>query len=266
MDDCRRVVARVDYVFMCAAQTSGAGVIAATPLVHVTPNVVMNAQMLDAAYCAGVRKFLFISSNAAYPPTGERPVREEEMFDGEPYAPYYFAGWMKRYGEILCRTYAQKLQRPMATVVVRPSNVYGPFDDFDPRTSHMMAALIRRVVARDDPIDVWGTGSDVKDLIYIDDFLDGLLLAFTHARDFLEVNIAAGQGYSVRKVLDTILEVDGYTEASVRFDASKPRMIPARLIDISRARRVLGFEPRISLREGTARTVAWYRESRCRPS
>ena len=262
MEDCKRVVEGIDYVFMCAANTSGAGVMATTPLVHVTPNVVMNAQMLEAAYFAKVKKFTFISSSAAYPPTGDRPVREEEMFEGEPYEKYYLVGWMKRYSEILCRIYAQKIRDPMPTVVIRPSNIYGPHDDFDFRTSHMMAALIRRVVERHDPLEVWGTGDDVKDLIYVDDFLDGMLLVFEKTTDYTAVNIATGQGHSVKQVVQTILEVDGYTDADVRFDPLKPTMIPIRLVDTSLAKQWLGFQANTSLREGIRTTVEWYRRNR----
>lgn len=261
MDDCRRAVDGVDFVFMCAANTSGAAVMASTPLVHVTPNVVMNAQILEAAYFANVKRFCFISSSAAYPPSGDRPVREDEMFEGEPYDTYYAVGWMKRYSELLCRVYAQKLKRPMPTVVIRPSNVFGPYDDFDFRTSHMMAALIRRVVERRQPLEVWGTGNDVKDHIFVDDFIDGTLAAFEHSSGHLAVNIASGEGFSVRQVLETILDVDGYRDADVRFDPSKPTMIPIRLVDISLAKSLLGFEARTSMREGIRRTVEWYRRS-----
>jgi len=148
MEDCREAVKDMDYVFLCAASTSGAAVIASTPLVHVTPNIVMNSQMLEAAYFAKVKKFVWLSSNAAYPPSGDRPVKEEELFDGDPYETYFGVAWMKRYTEILCRMYSEKLKEPMATVVLRPSNIYGPYDDFDFETSHVMAALIRRVVER----------------------------------------------------------------------------------------------------------------------
>ena len=100
MADCRHVVEGVDAVFLCAANTSGAAVMAETPLAHVTPNIVMNVQLLEAAYQAGVKKFVFISSSAAYPPTDDRPVHEEEMFGPDPYDVYYSVGWMKRYTEI----------------------------------------------------------------------------------------------------------------------------------------------------------------------
>jgi GDP-L-fucose synthase len=259
--DCRRAVDGMDYVFMCAASTSGAAVITTTPLAHVTPNVVMNAQLLHAAHAAGVKKLLFVGSGAAYPPTDHRPVAEDEMFEGDPDDVYYAAGWMKRYAEVLCRTYATKVARPMPTVVVRPSNVYGPHDKFDFGTSHATAALLRRVVERHRPLEVWGTGDDVRDLIYVDDLIDGMLCAFGADEPYLTVNIASGRGYSVREVLATLLELDGYDDAEVRYDASKPRTVPVRLLDTSLAKRELGFEARIDLREGLSRTLRWYRET-----
>ena len=247
MEDCQRVVQGAQAVFMCAANTSGAAVINETPLAHVTPNVVMNAQMLAAAYAAKVEKFVFIGSSAAYPATGSRPVREEEMFLGEPEGVYYSAGWMKRYSEILCRIYAEKVSPRMTTIVIRPSNIYGPFDKFDPKRSHVTAALIRKVVERQRPIEVWGTGADVRDLIYIDDFLDGMMLAFEKSHGHLAVNLASGQGYTVTQILQTLLEVDGYEGAEIRYDSSKPRTTPMRLIDASLAKRLLGFQPAVSL-------------------
>jgi GDP-L-fucose synthase len=259
LDDCVRVVAGMDYVFMAAASTAGAAVMASTPLVQVTPNVVMNSQILEASYAAGVKKFLFISSSAAYPPSGDRPVSEDEMFQGDPPDVYHAVGWMKRYSEILCHTYARKIKKPMATVVVRPSNVYGPFDKFDFARSHVTGATIRKVADRHSPIQVWGTGDDVRDLIYVDDFIDGTMKAFNADKDFIAVNIAAGQGYTVKEVLQTLLEVDGYTDADVQFDASKPQMIPIRLIDATLAEKELGFRATTSLRDGLKKTIEWYR-------
>jgi GDP-L-fucose synthase len=258
-DHCRQAVEGMDYVFMCAANTSGAAVMRLNPLAHVTPNVVMNAQILDAAYQAGVKKFVFISSGAAYPPTGDRPVTEDEMFDGEPYDVYFSVAWMKRYAEILCRIYAEKIAKPMSTVIIRPSNVYGPYDKFDYKISHVTAALMRRVVERLSPIEVWGTGDDIRDLIYIDDFLDGMLAAVEATETHLAINICSGKGYSVKEILSTLLRVDGYTDADIRFDPSKPSTIPIRLIDGGRAKKMLNFAPKVSLEEGFRRTIQWYR-------
>lgn len=260
MDDCRRAVEGMDYVFLLAASTSGAAVIASTPLVHVTPNIVMNARLLEAAYFAKVKKFIWLSSNAAYPPSGNRPVKEGEMFDGDPYETYFGVAWMKRYTEILCRMYSEKLKDPMSTIVLRPSNIYGPYDDYEFETSHVMAALIRRVVERHDPFEVWGTGDDVRDWIYIDDFIDAMMLAAEKVDGYNPLNVGLGEGHTIKEALQLMLEVDGFTDANVVYNATKPSMIPIRLIDTSSAEQVLGFKARTGLRDGIARTLAWYRE------
>lgn len=259
MDDCKKLVKDMDYVFMCAANTSGAAVIAATPLVHVTPNIIMNSQMLEAAYNEGVNKFVWLSSNAAYPPTGNRPIKEEEMFNADPYDVYFGAGWMKRYTEILCRMYSEKLSRKMATVVLRPSNIYGPYDDFDFATSHMMAATIRKVVERQTPLEVWGTGDDIRDLIYIDDFIDALILSAEKINTYDPINIGLGKGYSVKEILKILFELENWKPAEIKFNTSKPSMIPVRLIDTEKAKKMLGFKAEIDVREGMKRTIAWYK-------
>ena len=262
MEDCQKVVSGMDYVFLCAASTSGAAVIASTPLVHVTPNIVMNSQMLEAAYFARVKKLVWLSSNAAYPPSGDRPVKEEELLDGDPYEIYFGVAWMKRYTEILCRMYSEKLKNPMTTVVLRPSNIYGPYDDFEFETSHVMAALIRRVVERHNPLEVWGTGDDIRDWIYIDDFIDALMLAAEKIESYNPVNIGLGKGYSIKQALRIMLEVDGYTDAKIKYDPSKPSMIPIRLIDTTKAETILGFKAKTGLREGIRKTIEWYREKK----
>ncbi len=262
MDDCRRAVEGMDYVFMCAASTSGAAVIAATPLVHVTPNIVMNSQLLEAAYFAKVKKFIWLSSNAAYPPSDDRPVKEDELFAGDPYETYFGVAWMKRYTEILCRMYSEKLKNPMVTVVLRPSNIYGPYDDYEFETSHVMAALIRRVVERHDPFEVWGTGDDVRDWIYIDDFIDAMMLAAEKVDIYNPLNIGLGEGYTIKEALHMMLEADGFTEANVQFNSAKPSMIPVRLIDTNKAAAVLGFRAQTGLQEGIKKTLLWYRENR----
>jgi len=262
MEDCKKVVSGMDYVFMCAANTSGAAVMHKTPLVHVTPNILMNSQMLEAAYFAKVKKFVWLSSNAAYPPSGDRPVKEEELLDGDPYETYFGVAWMKRYTEILCRMYSQKLKNPMTTVVLRPSNIYGPYDDFEFETSHVMAALIRRVVERHSPLEVWGTGDDIRDWIYIDDMIDAIILATEKIQTYDPVNIGLGKGHSIKQALQIILEVDGYTDAEIKYNPSKPSMIPIRLIDTSKAEKILGFKAKTGLREGITKTIEWYKNRR----
>ena len=258
-EDCRRVVEGARVVFLCAASTSGAAAIASTPMVHVTPNVLINTQMLDAAYAAGVQTVVFVSSTTAYPPTGDRPVREAELLAGYPYEKYYFVGWMKRFTEVLCRMYGEKLPRRMNTVALRATNVYGPGDRFDFATSHVLPALVRKVVERWDPIEVWGTGDDVRDLLYVDDLVDAMLRSAERLEGYHALNIGAGSGISVRGLLELICDIDGYGAPRVVYDPTKPTMIPIRLVDTTLAAALLDFHPQVALREGLARTIAWYR-------
>ncbi len=260
-EDCRKAVRDMEWVFLCAASTSGAHTIASTPMVHVTPNVLINSQMLEAAYESGVAKFMWLSSTVAYPPS-ERPMREEQMFEGEPFEKYYFAGWTKRFTEILCRMYGEKLARRMATIVLRPTNVYGPNDDFEFATSHVIPALLRKIVERWDPIEVWGDGSEVRDAIYVDDMVEAMVLAAQRVQSYDAINVGLGRGYSVNQILKELLDLDGYGNARIVYDKSKPTMIPIRLISTEKAERVLGFKAKVGLREGLQRTLDWYRSSR----
>lgn len=260
-EECKKLVNGIDYVFMCAASTSGAAVIASEPLVHVTPNIVMNSRMLEASFLAGVRKFVWISSSVGYPPSGRRAVKEREFFDGDPPDVYFASGWMKRYTEILCRMYSEKLRRHLPTVVLRPSNIYGPHDKFDLEKSHVTAALVRKVVERQNPIVVWGDGSDARDVIYIDDFIDAMLIAAERVESYNPVNIAHGRAYTIREILRTLLEIDDYRNAQVVYDRSKPTMIPARFIDVRKARSLLGFRAKTALKEGLKKTIEWYWQS-----
>lgn len=264
-EDCRRVVEGMRYLFLCAANTSGAQTIATTPMVHVTPNVLINTQMLEAAYEAGVEKFVWLSSTTGYPASGDRPVREDEMFEGDPYEKYFFVGWMKRFTEVLCRMYGEKLARPMTTLVLRPTNIYGVGDDFEFATSHVLPALVRKVVERWRPLEVWGTGDDVRDVIYVDDMVEAMLLAVQRLDRYAAINVGLGQTYSVKQILAATLELDGYDDAQIVFDASKPTMIPIRRIDTTRAEELLGFRARVDLRAGLRRTIDWYRASRGLP-
>lgn len=258
-EDCAAAVAGIDYVFMCAANTSGAAVMAKTPLAHLTPNVLMNISMLDAAYQAEVKKFLFISSNTVYPLT-DFAVGEDHVTN-EFYEKYFIVAWMKRFTEIVCEIYATKIAKPMKVCVVRPANIYGEFDDFEWETSHVIPALIRKVVERHKPVEVWGDGNDLKEFIYIQDFIDGMLLAMEKIEGFDPINIATGYPCTVKDVLNLLLKVDNFKDAHIVFDESKPTMIPKRLIDISKAKSLLGFEPKVSLEEGLKKTVSWYRKT-----
>ena len=258
-DDCLRVSKDMYYAFLCAAVTAGAGMMESKPLFLLTPNLLMNVLMLEAAYEAGIKKVLFISSNTVYP-VSDCPVKEEDVC-GEYFEKYFIAGWMKRFCEAVCEMYTTKISKPMDTVVVRPANLYGPFDDFRWETSHVLPALIRRVVERHKPIKVWGDGKDIKDFIYIEDYVEGLLLAMEKLQGFDVVNLASGKGYCLQDLLDLIIRIDGYHDALIEFDASKPTMIPKRLIDPTKAKKILNFEAHTPVEEGLRKTISWYRST-----
>jgi len=259
-EDCRKAAEGMDYVFMCAANTSGAAVMEKTPLVHLTPNLMMNTLMLEASYEAGVKKFLFISSNTVYPVT-EQPAMEDDVTN-EFYDKYFIVAWMKRFSEIMCQMYATKIKKPMTTIVLRPANIYGPYDDFEWETSHVLPALIRRIVERHNPMVIWGDGSDIKDFIYVDDMIDGMVLAMEKLDRFDFLNIASGKQYVLKDLINLMLNIDGYKDAVIKFDTSKPVMIPKRMIDPRKAKEVLGFEVKTPMEEGLKKTIAWYRSSR----
>lgn len=149
----------------------------------------------------------------------------------------------------------------MKVVVVRPGNAYGPYGDFKWETSHVIPALIRKVVERHNPIEVWGDGNEIKDFIYVEDLVEGMLLAMEKIGSFDPVNIASGHPCTVKEVLKAILEADNYQDAKIVFDTSKPTMIPKRLIDTSKAKKLLGFEAKTPLTEGIKKTVDWYKET-----
>ncbi|OGD86275.1 hypothetical protein A2164_03830 [Candidatus Curtissbacteria bacterium RBG_13_35_7] len=259
-EDCKKVVKGQDVVFMCAANTSGAAVIEKTPLVHVTPNVIMNTLMMEAAYKASVKKFLFISSNTVYPPFSH-PVKEKEAWNGEPFEKYFPVAWMKRFGEKLGEIYTTKIKDPMAVVVVRPANMYGPYDDFNWETSHVIPALIRKVVERHKPVEVWGDGKEIKDLIYVEDAVEGMLLAIAKINKFMPINVSTGEGISVRKIIKKIIEIDKYKNAIVKYDRTKPTMIKKRILDPELAKKVIGFSSHTPLTDGLATTLNWYKNN-----
>ncbi len=204
-----------------------------------------------------MENFLFISSNTVYPITAS-PVKEDDVTN-EFYESYHIVAWMKRFTEIICDMYATRVKNPMKTIVVRPGNLYGPHDKFDWEKSKVIPALIRRAVEKHDPFVVWGDGMDLKDFLYINDCVEGLILAMEKLEGFEPINIASGEPVTIRDVLSLILKASDYENAPVEYDSTKPTMIPKRMIDITLAKEKLGFQPKVSLEEGLQKTIKWYK-------
>jgi GDP-L-fucose synthase len=149
----------------------------------------------------------------------------------------------------------------MPTLIVRPGNLYGPRDKYKKKESKVIAALIRRSFEKENPFEVWGDGEDVKDFLYIDDFIDALLETFVKSTDFDIFNIASGVPVTIKDVLRDIIEISENQDIEVKFDTSKPTMIPIRMIDISKIKTEIGWQPKISIYDGLKKTYEWYSDT-----
>jgi len=252
-EDCLRAVKGIKCVFHAAGWVGSAA--AGTPMTGITTNLILTAQMLQAAWEENVERFLLFSSSTGYPALN-RPVKEDEMWSGPTHPSYFGYGWMNRYKERLGEFVTSKSNMKIA--LVRPTAVYGRWDNFDPKTSHVIPALIRRAVNKENPYIVWGTGDEVRDFLHITDLARGCLLMLEKCADCDPVNIGYGKVITIKEIVNIILEATGHTDAEAIFDVSKPTTIPFRMVDTSKAKKILGFEPVISLEEGLRDTVRWY--------
>ncbi|MDA9167834.1 NAD(P)-dependent oxidoreductase [Candidatus Pelagibacter sp.] len=259
ISECKKICKEIDVVVMCAANSSGAGVMEKTPLVHLTPNIRMNLNMLEAAYECGVKKFIFISSNTVYPHVDFAVKETDSQYSF--FEKYHVVGWMKKFTEEVCEIYSKKIKDKMTTIIVRPGNLYGPYDKFDVEKSKVIASLIRKVVEKQNPINVWGDGEDIKDFLYIDDFIDGLKKIVFNINSFETLNLASGKGITIKEILKMIIRIEKAENLKVEFDKSKPTMIPKRLIDISKAEKIINFSPSTSMENGLVKTIKWFKET-----
>lgn len=255
-EDCLRAVEGIDYIFHAAGAVSAAAVTATNPMAAITTNLTLTSQILQAAWTAGTDRILIFGSSTGYPAVNH-PVKEDEMWTGPTHPAYFGYGWMRRYLERLGEFVASKSSVKVA--IARPSAVYGRHDNFDPKTSHVIPSLIRRAVLRENPFTVWGTGDEIRDYLHITDLVHGCLLLLEKYPNADPINIAYGKGYSVKETIRIILDATGYEDAEIRFDSSKPSTIPFRLMNTEKAKKLIGFEPRISFENGLKDTIEWYK-------
>lgn len=246
----------MDLLVHCAGAALGVGVGSAGKMRGITDNVILAARVFHAAWAQGVGRMLVFGSSTGYPAL-DHPVREEEFWSADVYPGYFGYGWMRRYTERL----AEFVQRESATAVtlVRPVAIYGPRDNFDPASSHVVPALIRRAVAGETPFTVWGAGTVVRDFLHVRDFVRGSLLAFERLPGADPVNIAYGAPTTIADVVAAILKAAGRPDCPVIYDATKPTALPFRMADTAKARRLLDFAPQIGLEQGIADTVDWFK-------
>lgn len=254
-------VADCDRVFIAAGVLATAPVLARDPVGPVLANLRVVTNALEAAWRAGVEKCLWVSSTTGYPPV-EETLSEDRMFEDDPPPGWHGIGWVTRHLETQCRWYAERLPRKMRAAAIRPTMIYGEHDHFDEASAHFLPSLMRRVVAREKPIEVWGNGEQTRDLVHADDVARAAILAMAHPADFGVWNVGAGESVSVNACLSLLLELDGFADAEVTHLTDRPTSISNRRFDTARAAAELDFVPEIGLREGLRRTLAWYRAHR----
>jgi GDP-L-fucose synthase len=256
--DCLKVCKGVDYVFHAAGEVSAAAATVNNPMPPIVANLILTSQILQAAWSSDVKRVMIFSSSTGYP-LARHPLREDEMWKKEPPAVYFGYGWMRRYFEKMSAFVHSRSNTKIA--LVRPTAVYGRYDDFNPKTSHVIPALIRRALAKENPFVVWGTGKEVRDFLHISDLARGCLLALEKHAVCDPVNIGCGCGVTVKEIVMIILQAAGCPDVKIKFDTSKPTTVPYRVIDTSKAKRVLGFAPTVAFKDGLRDTVDWYKRT-----
>lgn len=256
-EDVERVVAGKDIVIQAAATTSGAKDTFLKPYYHVTDNAIINSLLFRACHENKVQRFIFFSCTNMYA-NHEEPVKESD-FDYQLTDRYFGGGWTKVYLEKMCEFYS-RLGNTRFTVI-RHSNVYGPFDKYDLERSHVFGATVTKVMTAPDygKVTVWGDGSEVRDLLYIDDLIDFVEKALARETSPFElVNVGSGEFVSIRDLVHKMIEHSG-KNLTIEFDKTKPS-IPFKVrLNANRAQRLFGWSKKTSLDEGIAKTLDWYR-------
>jgi GDP-L-fucose synthase len=262
---CRRLLAdaRPDLVLHLAARVGGIGANRKNPGRYLFDNAMMGLQLLEECRLAGVPKVVALGTICAYPKHAPIPFREDDLWNGYPEetnAPYGVAKKL-----LLVQSQAYRDQYGLNSVVLFPVNLYGPRDNFDLQTSHVIPALVRKCVAAREEgrgeVVLWGDGSPTREFLYVEDAAEGILLAAERYDASDPVNLGSGEEIAIRDLATLIGELTGFRGQFV-WDRSQPNGQPRRRLDVSRARERFGFTARTPLREGLRRTIAFYEQQR----
>ncbi|MDR1139731.1 MAG: NAD(P)-dependent oxidoreductase [Rickettsiales bacterium] len=250
--DCIRACKGIDYVIHAAGSVGNAGNIRSCLISAIVENLVITARVLEAASIHCEKILIFSSSTAGYPPYNY-PVREEEMFTASP-APVYFGyGWMRRYFELFGE-YVSSVS-PLQVLVCRPTAIYGRYDN----SGHVIPSLVTRALSGKAPLVVWGSGNEQRDFLHISDMIHGCLLLLQKGCTSDPVNIGYGKTDTIASVAKIIMKAVGRSESEIIFDDSKPTTIPLRAVDCSKANKMLGYSPKMSLEAGLNDVVDWFK-------
>ena len=258
-ENCVKAVEDMDVVIHLAAKVGGIGFNRKYPATLFYDNAVMGIQLMEAARREGVQKFVALGTVCAYPKYTPVPFREEDLWNGYPEetnAPYGIAKKI-----LLVQAQAYRRQYCFNAVFLLPVNLYGPRDNFDPESSHVIPALIKKMVdarleGRNEVV-VWGTGKASREFLYVEDAAEGILLAAEKYDKPDPVNLGVGKEITIRELVSLIAELAGY-EGEIVLDTSKPDGQPRRCLETSKAKKEFGFEAKTDLVKGLERTIDWY--------
>lgn len=265
LEDIRRMLddARPDLIIHLAALAGGIGANRARPAEFFYQNLMMGVPLLHEAWKYGVEKFVAIGTICAYPKYTPIPFKEENLWDGYPEetnAPYGLAKKM-----LLVQAQAYRDQYDFNAIYLLPVNLYGPRDNFDLETSHVIPALIRKMVEAEEKgeseVVLWGDGSPTREFFYAGDAARGIALAAERYNQREPVNLGAGMEISIKDLATLIADLTGYS-GDIVWDTSKPNGQPRRALDVTKAREYFGFEAEVPFEEGLQRTIAWYKKHR----
>jgi len=260
-EEVESVVKGMDIIIQAAATTSGAKDTINKPYYHVTDNAVMNSFIFRAAHEQGVSHVVFFSCTTMYQ-TSDVPVKETDFDANEEMYPSYFGvAWTKVYIEKMCEFYS-RLGRTKFTAI-RHSNIFGPYDKYDLERSHVFGATVTKVMTAEDSgsVMVWGAGEEERDLLYISDLVNFVELAITKQDSSFELfNAGCSSSISVNDMVKKIVEHSG-KNLKIEHDLSKPSLKTKCCVDIEKAKKVLGWSPKVTLDEGVLETIKWYKSN-----
>jgi GDP-L-fucose synthase len=264
-EDCQRVVRDIDVVIHLAARVGGIGLNREIPGTLFYENAIMGIQMMEAARLAGVKKFVALGTICAYPKFTPVPFKEQDLWNGYPEetnAPYGLAKKM-----LLVQSQAYRQQYGFHSIYLLPVNLYGPRDNFDPRSSHVIPALIHKIAEAKDEgrgkVEVWGTGNASREFLYVEDAAEGICLAAEKYDGPEPVNLGAGFEIKIKDLVELIAKLMNF-RGEVVWDKTKPDGQPRRMLDVSRAERLFGFRAKTKFEDGLKKTIEWYLANRKR--
>jgi GDP-L-fucose synthase len=262
---CRQVIAdaQPQVIIHLAAAAGGIGINMRVPGQFFFDNLMMGTQLMEEARLAGVEKFVAVGTICEYPKTPPMPFNEADLWNGYPEETNAGYGLAKKM--LLVQSQAYRQQYGFNAIHPMPTNLYGPGDNFDPRSSHVIPALIKKFIdakeAGDPAVPVWGDGTASREFLYVDDAAEGLILATERYESAEPVNLGSGQEIMIRDLAYLIAELTSYP-GRIELDPSKPNGQPRRCLDITRAEQEFGFRAQTDFRTGLAETIAWYQEQR----